>query len=630
MSNVPASWPSVWPDHPDWVDSATGKAVWNSYFGKGTIIKGQESYFVMDDAQDNSVQLRTSNLFHPDSTDATRCGVGLVVRVRGLQFSDETLQDAIFWLYEFTNIGTTNYKKVVFGTVFGGCVGDVGQNYVDCQDDLGFFDLNNNLVYNWDSDDKTADALWIPLNSVLPGAKTNMGYAGYAVIESPGNEHDGIDNNNNAVDPTSPQFQQSDFTFNSTLDSYVMSRTLSRTDPGTNPDWPDNEIVLIDPITYERTTVRLDSLLKNDTDTATVYSLGVSYKVYDGETLSEISDNGLDDNLNGLIDENYSMHFERIFKTSTGAVYRTDLRPLFYRNYFTGAGLNNTMIDESRDSGPGTIVTGWVPDYTQPRDPVTGKHPGVIKSHWSGDENGNWDPKTDDIGADGVPNTRDQGEGDGIPTEGEPHFDKTDANESDQIGLTSFNFFNLTSSPAMNNSELLWDRMLPGYFDVIPALPQDGDFIFSSGYFSLSSLETQRASLALIFGQDSAAIFKNVQVVQAFYDSSYNYIPTGVAESQASQPYRFSLSQNYPNPFNPATTISYELSANGYVTLRVYDVLGREVETLLSERQTAGSHSVAFHAGNLPSGVYFYRLQVEDPVRRTETYRDTKKLLLLK
>ena len=623
MSNVPTSWPSVWPDHPDWVDPVTSKAVWNSYFGKGTIIKGQESYFVMDDAQDNSVQMRTSNLFHPDSTDITRRGVGLVVRVRGLQFSDERLQDMIFWLYEFTNIGTTNYRKVVFGTVFGGCVGDVGQNYVDCGDDMGFFDLNNNLVYTWDSDDKTSDALWIPLSRVIPGAKTNIGYAGYAFLESPGNGHDGIDNDNDAVDPGSPQFQQSDFTFSSTSNSYVMSRTLSRTSPGTNSNWPNNEIILINPTTYARTIVRLDTLLKSDTDTATVYSLGVPYKIYNGETLSEISNNGLDDNLNGLIDENYSIHYQRVFKTSQGQVYKTDLRPLYYRNYFTGAGLNNTMIDEGRDSGPGTVVTGWVPDYSQPRDPVTGKYPGTVKSHWAGDENGNWDPKHDDVGADGVPFTHDQGEDDGIPTEGEPHFDKTDANESDQIGLTSFNFFGPSASPPMNNSEALWSRMVPGYFDVIPQLPMDGDFIFSSGYFTLLPLETQRASLALIFGQDSAAIFKNKQIVQAFYDSSYTYVPTEVMQSQAHPPFEFSLSQNYPNPFNPTTVISYQLSAVSRVALKVYDVLGREVVTLVNERQKAGSYSVNFDASALPSGVYFYRITAGSFVA-------TKKLVVVK
>ncbi len=523
LSNIPSSWPSFWPDHPDWIDS-TGHAAWNGYFGKGVFSADQESYFVMDDAQDNSVQTRTSYGFHPDSTDTTRNGIGIVVRVRGLQWSQVQAQDVLFWLYDITNIGTTTYKKAVFGEVVGGCVGDVGQQYVDCQDDLGFFDVNNNLTYTWDSDDKTADPLWIPLNRVLTGVRNNIGYAGYAYLESPGDPFDGIDNDNDAVDPTSPQFQQSDFTFNASSNSFVMSRTLSRTNAGSNTNWPNNKIILIDPTTYARTVVKLDTLLHSDTDTATVYSLGTAYKIYNGETLIDTANNGLDDNLNGLIDENYSIHYQRVFKTTTGQVYRTDTRPLYYKNYFTGAGLNNTMIDESRDGGPGHIVTGWVPDYTQPRDPVTAKYPGIVKTHWSGDENGNWDPKKDDVGADGVPNTHDQGEGDGIPTEGEPHFDKTDVNESDQIGLTSFNFFNQTASPTMNNNETLWGRMVPGYFDVIPALPQDGDFIYSSGYFPLLPEHTERFSLALVFGADYSQIFRNKQIVQRIYDKNYDFV----------------------------------------------------------------------------------------------------------
>ncbi|MCL5268741.1 MAG: T9SS type A sorting domain-containing protein [Bacteroidetes bacterium] len=85
----------------------------------------------------------------------------------------------------------------------------------------------------------------------------------------------------------------------------------------------------------------------------------------------------------------------------------------------------------------------------------------------------------------------------------------------------------------------------------------------------------------------------------------------------------FRLSQNYPNPFNPSTTISYQLPTSNYVTLKVFDVLGREVETLVNERQQAGTYTVRFTAANLPSGVYFYRLEAG-------TYHDTKKLLLLK
>ena len=85
----------------------------------------------------------------------------------------------------------------------------------------------------------------------------------------------------------------------------------------------------------------------------------------------------------------------------------------------------------------------------------------------------------------------------------------------------------------------------------------------------------------------------------------------------------FVLEQNYPNPFNPSTVIVYKLPAYGSVSLKVYDMLGREVKSLVNEPQSPGSHSVTFNAGSLASGVYLYRLQAG-------SYTATKKLLLLK
>jgi hypothetical protein len=88
-------------------------------------------------------------------------------------------------------------------------------------------------------------------------------------------------------------------------------------------------------------------------------------------------------------------------------------------------------------------------------------------------------------------------------------------------------------------------------------------------------------------------------------------------------PSSFALSQNFPNPFNPSTAISYQLSANSAVTLKVFDMLGREVATLVNDFQLAGSYRAIWNAAGVGSGVYFYKLQ-------TGTFSETKKMILMK
>jgi len=86
----------------------------------------------------------------------------------------------------------------------------------------------------------------------------------------------------------------------------------------------------------------------------------------------------------------------------------------------------------------------------------------------------------------------------------------------------------------------------------------------------------------------------------------------------------FYLFQNFPNPFNPSTTISYYLSSNSFVTLKVYDVLGNEIRTLVDQRQTGGNYNVPFDGKDLVSGVYFYKLTTD------EGFVETKKMVLTK
>ena len=111
-------------------------------------------------------------------------------------------------------------------------------------------------------------------------------------------------------------------------------------------------------------------------------------------------------------------------------------------------------------------------------------------------------------------------------------------------------------------------------------------------------------------------------VGEGFYKTSNGGV-TDIDEKKVSLVDKFHLSQNYPNPFNPTTTIQYSIPKESFVTIKVYDDLGREIATLLNERKAIGNYSVDFNSSNLSSGIYFYRLI-------SGTYSATKKMILMK
>lgn len=123
----------------------------------------------------------------------------------------------------------------------------------------------------------------------------------------------------------------------------------------------------------------------------------------------------------------------------------------------------------------------------------------------------------------------------------------------------------------------------------------------------------------------SLAITPNALFAGTYYEGVFRFSQhvTSVHESSEGMSLSYSLSQNYPNPFNPTTTISYQLPENSFVTIKVYDLLGKEIETLVNENKSAGYYKVNFDASKLPSGVYFYNLT-------TGSNSISKKMLLMK
>jgi hypothetical protein len=128
-------------------------------------------------------------------------------------------------------------------------------------------------------------------------------------------------------------------------------------------------------------------------------------------------------------------------------------------------------------------------------------------------------------------------------------------------------------------------------------------------------------------GTHYSEALNRVPIALRFIDSVMNSV-TGVFSDYNNIVSNFNLSQNYPNPFNPTTTIKYSIPKLNFVTIKIYDLLGCEVATLVNEEKPAGTYEIEFNGHsdegqNLTSGVYFYKL-------RAGKYVETKKMVLLK
>ncbi len=192
-----------------------------------------------------------------------------------------------------------------------------------------------------------------------------------------------------------------------------------------------------------------------------------------------------------------------------------------------------------------------------------------------------------------------------------------------------------------------WTVLGVGVNAEVSTLARNGEDLFIGGYFSASGLVNANKVImwsiadsafstlgdgmndmvdaAVSTGEDT---YFGGDFSTAGGKPSYNfarYNPNGIVAVKEKPPVAssFQLLQNYPNPFNPTTTISYELSANSFVTLKVYDILGREVATLVNETQSPGEYSVKFDGSRFASGVYFYRMSAGN-------YTSIKKAALVK
>jgi phosphatidylserine/phosphatidylglycerophosphate/cardiolipin synthase-like enzyme len=178
------------------------------------------------------------------------------------------------------------------------------------------------------------------------------------------------------------------------------------------------------------------------------------------------------------------------------------------------------------------------------------------------------------------------------------------------------------------------------YF-IIDANSQTGNKITATGSFNWDSATTRG-------NDENSLIIFNARVNNLYYQEFYARYrgvggeTIGIQKIGTEIPAQYKLFQNYPNPFNPSTKIKFSIpengkmkTENGIITLKIYDILGKKVATLINEKLNAGIYEIPFSINQFsdyqfPSGVYFYRLQVIDPTGQTGDFSDTKRMLLIK
>jgi hypothetical protein len=548
-SDDPTTWPDTWPDKlsdetdPGW----PGK--WNGYFGKDIFNADQEMYF---HASDNLYD-RYANYF-PDTTDLSRKGLGLILDVRVMAWSQILVQDALFLLFKIKNDGTEPLNKVGVTILWADFVGGEGQG------NLSEFDLLNDIAWSRNADNRSPDPAF---------GNDPVGIVAGAFLETPGNAIDKIDNDGDS--PEAGPKITSEMLLGESDDA------IPRNDPRRTDGIDNNGNGLID---------------ENKTHIAFQDQVGVSYRDGIGQSLDP---NFLIENPGFRREENNPLVTQEMVNASAGDQWKRwplnpDTDPFqngiinlimieaddiglpfkdFIDNDDNGEEDNPTITQEMIDQAAGDTykryrVSDKIILYNVTSATLGMKYADGIDNDVNGaidenidegidamidearndgiDNDGDWNVLTDDVGLDGVADTGDEGEDDSKPTSGapfglpgEPNIDVTDVSETDQIGITG-SFYEPSSSwiDTKTDDEIWANFLIPGnYFD--PALTEEGDYnlYVSSGIFPLQPGQTEPISLSVILAngpvldpdgqiRKEAALEKKLRA-QETYNNDYQF-----------------------------------------------------------------------------------------------------------
>lgn len=556
-SDRPETWPDFWPDKMDDEADPGWSGSWNGYFGKDQFNADQEFFYRasgnlytrFSDPVDDS-----DKFFHPDQTDFTRGGLGLIIDSRIMAWSQTLIRDVHFNIFEIRNDGSFDYDKMAFSLWIADFVaGDagVGRN-------LPQFDERSAISY------LTLEGT----RSGLTHFDDNLvGMAGIQFLETPGNSIDGIDNDgdsdlyissSNWYNPNNPDLLQplveanGGFFQNTAVLMMEVIPEFEENDFGTRTicprdgDRPGDRIVLINEnnsriiMEYPEGGGTFVSQGREFTLSGQCYNLTEDVDLGPNDLFPNASNTDLfDNNLNGLIDENEELHRSKQFFDRTQR--RFIERPVRYINYLwdqyevgdtlqRGLIVPNQKIRErmAEDENFRNLILDYQEALNRVHVDGGYRSPGAFDNYFRNyhtsapmidearddyfDNNMAWNAMQDDVGLDGVPFSGARGEGDGFPTSGagtpfpgEPNIDKTSVAESDMIGISTVAFLPMNalgSNTQFARDELMWrDVMRPGILGGEAESGQTTDLFVTSSLFPLERGQTERFSVAITVAQ---------------------------------------------------------------------------------------------------------------------------------
>ncbi len=537
------TWPEYWPDRMQDDDDPGWEGSWNGLGGKNDFRADQEIFYRASDDK-----YARYNYF-PDSTDLSRKGLGILLDVRALAWSQVLVQDAIYVLHTIKNDGTKDIEKVGVITWHADFVGGDG----DSQDDISEFDLIYDIGFSRDSDHKATTFGSDP-----------VGIVGQAFLETPGNAEDRIDNDgdgevdgpkvteemlvgeevenliddngNGLIDENETHIafgEQIGVTYADRIDQngdgeddspVVTSEMISAASTDTWKRWPDN------PGNDAIQNGAVHLLMVEDDD------LGLKYKDF------------IDNNGNGEANSPVVTQ-EMIDQAASDAPYYrykvpgTDIILYDVKSEDLGKAYANGKDDDGNSA-----VDEYIDEQIDEM---------VDESRSDGiDNDGDWNPAMDDVGLDGVAYTMDEGEGDGVPTSGaayglpgEPNVDVTDVSETDQIGITNAQYESAGSWDFNSVSDdVIWFKLIrPGrFYDPLTVTSGEYDLFMSTATFPLRSGKTEPISISVILANGpsvdpdaeirKAEILRKKVRVQETYENDYQFANAPVTPTLTAVP----------------------------------------------------------------------------------------------